>query len=364
MSTRLGLGDNIDSTSIAIEIYYRDHDIDILTITIVGVNFRILHATKVVNYKSTRAAGIWFTQQLAMATTNTTSGLELLPLENSRCAVWNHFGFPSKDGKITVEKKKRTEVHCKICGRVLKYNGSTTNLRYHLEENHNSVFLSLPTTDSSSKRSLPPKNQPILAQTLSATQPIPTSSSKWNKLTDSVMYFILKDMQPLDTIDDKGFRHMLHEFEPRYTPPSRKTITTKNLPAIYEAEFSRIKGLTRSAKFFSLTTDLWTSRANHAFTGVTAHFFDNSFDLHHYLLATKEFPEAHTAVNIADELQNILQEWEIKGDMVSTITTDNGANITLAVRILDWFHVPCFSHTLQLGVEKVLKIPAVKKASA
>ena len=32
---------------------------------------------------------------------------ELLPLEGSTSAVWKHFGFPAKDGKIILEKKKR-----------------------------------------------------------------------------------------------------------------------------------------------------------------------------------------------------------------------------------------------------------------
>ena len=68
------------------------------------------------------------------------SRLELLPLEGSSSAVWNHFGFPSKDGRIIQEKKKRNEVQCKICSKVLKYNGSTTNLRFHLKEYHKSVY--------------------------------------------------------------------------------------------------------------------------------------------------------------------------------------------------------------------------------
>ena len=40
---------------------------------------------------------------------------ELLPLEGSTSAVWKHFGFPSKDGIIIVEKKKRDRVYCN-CG--------------------------------------------------------------------------------------------------------------------------------------------------------------------------------------------------------------------------------------------------------
>lgn len=46
------------------------------------------------------------------------------------------------------------------------------------------------------------------------------------------------------------------------------------------------------------------------------------------------------------------------------MTTDNSANITSAVPLLGTTRVPCFSHTLQFGVEKVLKLPQVAKAVA
>ena len=175
---------------------------------------------------------------LACTSTNTQ---ELLPLEGSSSAVWRHFGFPSKDGKIVAEKKKRHEVHCKVCFRIIKYNGNTTNMRFHLKEHHKTVFMSLPKSDSGKKTTNIDKDQATLPQIMSASQLIPPLSTKWNKLTDGVLYFIAKDMQPLDTIDDKGFRHMINTFEPRYTPPSRKTLTTKHLPQLVESEMARIK---------------------------------------------------------------------------------------------------------------------------
>ena len=46
------------------------------------------------------------------------------------------------------------------------------------------------------------------------------------------------------------------------------------------------------------------------------------------------------------------------------ITAMNGANITSAVRMLDNIHVRCVSHTLQLGVAKDWKLPAVVKGVA
>jgi len=46
-----------------------------------------------------------------------------------------YFDFRAKDEKIMEsDKKQRTSVHCKLCAKVLKYTGNTTNLRFHLEQ--------------------------------------------------------------------------------------------------------------------------------------------------------------------------------------------------------------------------------------
>ena len=38
---------------------------------------------------------------------STNQHLELLPLENFKSPIWNHFGFPAKDGRFVDEKGKR-----------------------------------------------------------------------------------------------------------------------------------------------------------------------------------------------------------------------------------------------------------------
>ena len=63
-------------------------------------------------------------------------------------------------------------------------------------------------------------------------QKISTASPRWNRFKNAVCYFIAKDLQPLDTVDDKGFRHLLHTIEPRYEQPSRKTFNNKILSSI------------------------------------------------------------------------------------------------------------------------------------
>ena len=59
-------------------------------------------------------------------------------------------------------------------------------------------------------------------------------------------------MQPLDTVDDSGFWNLLQSFEPRYDPPSRKTITTKYLPQMFEGEKMKIMHHLSDVKSFLL----------------------------------------------------------------------------------------------------------------
>ena len=62
---------------------------------------------------------------------------ELLPLDKAKSSIWEYFGFPAKNGDFTEkDKKKRTEVHCKLCPRRLNYLGNTTNMMVHLQYNH------------------------------------------------------------------------------------------------------------------------------------------------------------------------------------------------------------------------------------
>jgi len=42
--------------------------------------------------------------------------------------------------------------------------------------------------------------------------------------------------------------------------------------------------------------------------------------------------------------------------------TDNGSNIALALRNLDWTRTSCFSHALQLSVEKAVTLHCTAKA--
>ena len=204
--------------------------------------------------------------------------------------------------------------------------------------------------------------QTTIIESFESHQPMPSSSPKWIKITESLVYFITKDMQPLDTVEDKGFQRLSHTLEPRYQPPSRKTLSVNYLPSIYEREKQKINPNVSAADHFALTTDMWTSRANQSYTGVTIHFITTEFKLESCLLKTREFIESHSAENIMLELEEIVHQWGLLRSKLAAVVTDNGKNIVRAINDLEWPHVSCFSHTLQLAVLEAVKIPEISRA--
>ena len=114
------------------------------------------------------------------------------------------------------------------------------------------MFSSLPVEKGYSIR---PASHSSIQQSVSAGQKIPTASPRWNRLTDSICYFVAKDMQPFETVDDLGFRKLIHTFEPTYDPPSRKSLTTKYLPEMFTSLSSTIQNKVCSLPSFALTTD-------------------------------------------------------------------------------------------------------------
>ncbi len=56
-----------------------------------------------------------------------------------------------------------------------------------------------------------------------------------------------------------------------------------------------------------------------------------------------------------------LHEWGLTLDKLVAFTTNNASNVVVAVNELEYTQVPCFSHCLNLAVEKSCSIPEISK---
>lgn len=159
---------------------------------------------------------------------------------------------------------------------------------------------------------------------------------------------------------------MLYLLNPAYSLPTRKTISTSLIPKLYNKVAVVVKIKLSQAEAVCLTTDGWTSINNESFIAVTAHFFNDSFELCSVLLRCSEFYERHTAEKVSEHLLKTAKDWDIS-NKISAIVTDNAANMTAAVRLCEWRHVQCFARSVNLVAQAgigeihniVLKIKAI-----
>ncbi|RVE46089.1 hypothetical protein evm_009253 [Chilo suppressalis] len=123
---------------------------------------------------------------------------------------------------------------------------------------------------------------------------------------------------------------------------------------LYNQTKEKVKSELSQAERVCITTDGWTSAPNDNYLAVTVHFFNQQVELKSFLLECIQFPDRHTAANLALELKRITDIWQIT-DKIVAVTSDNACNIKAAIRLNNWRQIPCFAHTLNLVVQSALR---------
>ena len=274
--------------------------------------------------------------------------------KGSKSKYWLYFGFRVDTEGKTDEKK----VECKLCSKSIAYSRNTTNLKQHLEIHHPSEYRSLTGEGSG----VTAGGSIATQSTLEAFRPkpkLPSGSKRAREITDALVQFIAKDMRPLSTVEGDGFRQFCCVLDPQYQVPSRKTVTTQ-LKDLQQRVKLSVQAELDAASAVALTTDFWSSRSVDAYLGVTALYITPLWRLKSCVLQTREVTQHHTSQNISTELDRVANEWSLTSKLAG-VTTDNARNIVKGVVDLEWQHVPCFAHTLNLSVKAGLQLASVSE---
>ncbi|KAJ8375079.1 hypothetical protein SKAU_G00056590 [Synaphobranchus kaupii] len=159
--------------------------------------------------------------------------------------------------------------------------------------------------------------------------------------------------QPFSLVEDIGFKAFVNKFNPTYTIPTRKAPKLM-VEKRYDEAKEKAMAEVQDAEYVSLTADMWTSINMDSYLGVTCHYTTKETKLATVVLGVTRFPQSHTAVNIK-EAQNVLMEsWGISMEKIHCLVTDNAANMLASAQLLRVRHIRCFAHSLNLVVKKAL----------
>ncbi|XP_055633612.1 uncharacterized protein LOC129773960 [Toxorhynchites rutilus septentrionalis] len=150
--------------------------------------------------------------------------------------------------------------------------------------------------------------------------------TKGKEITTCVMYMVCTDNMPLCTVDKKGFRQLMKTVCPLYNVP-HETQFREILKNKFIKSKEIVRNRLRSITSICLTTDVWTEMLNvRSYLGITGHFIHDS-QLHSVLLGVVECKQSKTSEYIANLLRVCCDDWGIKNETISCVTTELGANI-------------------------------------
>ena len=212
---------------------------------------------------------------------------QLVAKPNAKSKVWKHFGFPAVASGSIIDKKK---IACRLCKAVIPYSGNTSNLTYHLQREHPREHQELveggrQTGDNFDKPGLSGNAtaksvQITLSGAITRLDSFQWDSVRNKQLVDATADFVCQSMQPICTVDEPSFRHLLKIAESQFQLPHCTHFTDKIIPSKYRKVRSIVEKQLVAVNKCTMTTDLWTAQyQQRAYISFTVHFVDNDFKL-------------------------------------------------------------------------------------
>ncbi|CAJ1081194.1 E3 SUMO-protein ligase ZBED1-like [Xyrichtys novacula] len=170
------------------------------------------------------------------------------------------------------------------------------------------------------------------------------------KLETAIAKWVATTCRPISIVQDVGLREIIRitSNDWTYELPCRTTITTK-IHNLFDNEKAKVSEASGKTSTVALTGDYWTSLSNHSYLGVTAHYFEQQWELQSHALTVMKTEERHFADTCAEHFMHVAGEWDIEGK-VSTLTTDSARNMIAASKQLPFEHMTCAAHLLQRAI--------------
>ncbi|XP_057662252.1 E3 SUMO-protein ligase ZBED1-like [Diorhabda carinulata] len=179
-----------------------------------------------------------------------------------------------------------------------------------------------------------------------------TMTKKLQTKTDTALaFFVGTEMMPYNIVEKDGLKKFVQVLNGSYKLPSGNTLSQKLIPNLYNETRRVIEAILKQAKFISCTTDCWTSIPLYR---PYMPFCRRNYQLLSVCLGCYEMDDNHTAENLCNNINLILNEWSIEEKANTSFTTDYRSNVLKAMGYGDMgiAHICCFGHAINIAVNK------------
>lgn len=179
------------------------------------------------------------------------------------------------------------------------------------------------------------------------------NSEETELIHQALAKMIAMNQMPISFCSSAGFEQFMNIVKPNYKICKEEAIK-KRLKSLKLSIQDIIQRDLKSANNIACTSDCWSSLSQDSYITVTAHMINDEWYPKSYTLTTHKMEESHTASNLAYQLENTFEKWEIDQKVI-TVVTDNAKNVLNAVQMLsnvsETNDLTCAAHTVQLAVK-------------
>ncbi|CAL4066508.1 unnamed protein product, partial [Meganyctiphanes norvegica] len=173
------------------------------------------------------------------------------------------------------------------------------------------------------------------------------------EIDTAIAEYIIKDMEPLSVVENKGFCNLIKILEPRYEVPNIIKLKDKYIVPMYHLTKIDVKSKLSNAIRHTLTADTWKSLADEKYITFTCHYIENNtFQLQSIVLQTKHINQFLTNVDFLFEMENLISFWNLDSNVKPFIMTNNAELINIW-NIGEFHHLGCFAHILNIVVNTI-----------
>ena len=113
----------------------------------------------------------------------------------------------------------------------------------------------------------------------------------------------------------------------------------------------------------AITSDGWPSLCEDHYLTVKVHYTSQG-SVKQKILHTRAVYKFQTGEVVAEEISDILEEFETEPSKIIAVTVDNASNMDIAIKRLHILKIGCFAHTMNLAAQRIYKNSSIDKWAA